>query len=72
MLKLNNCPFCGGKAYICKTTVLMRESYCIKCEVCEAQTAAVITGINLLQTHFTTSSEAAVKSVKRWNGASAV
>lgn len=68
MLKLNNCPFCGGKAYICKTTILMRESYCIKCEVCEAQTTAVITGINLIQTHFTTASEAAVKSVKRWNG----
>lgn len=68
MLKLNNCPFCGGKAYILKSSIFMRECYCVKCESCEAQTTAIFTGINLPVTHFTTTSEAAARAVKRWNG----
>lgn len=72
MLKLNNCPFCGGKAYISKSTLFLRECYCVKCSVCEARTTVFTTGLNCISNHITSSSEAAVKSVKRWNGASAV
>lgn len=68
MLKLNNCPFCNGSAYICKSTVFFRESYSVQCSSCEAHTIPITTGYNCISKKTVSSSEAAFKVVKRWNG----
>lgn len=72
MLKLNNCPFCGGKAYIFKSTVFMNECYYVKCSVCGCQTIKSFVGFTLITKRTVSSNEAAFEAVKDWNGTNAV
>lgn len=42
-IKLNNCPFCGGKVNVYKGTILMSVMYYAKCSKCEARQDFVYT-----------------------------
>lgn len=43
MFKLKNCPFCGGKAKLVSSPVIMVQIHYVICEACKARTDNCIT-----------------------------
>lgn len=38
-INLKPCPFCGGKATLCKPYITMTPVYWVKCEACECESS---------------------------------